>query len=186
MDISYNSEILNVFLQKTTTIKQIIARYRPNPADIEELTQEVFLKGFSAELDNEIRQPEHLLFHIAKNIAINAAQKKSVVKMDCIEDFDTSPVYEDQKQFSHIDLIFSQQKISVLSQAMSKLPPELKQAFILRKIEGLKYKQIAIELGVSVSTVEKRVALAMRTCLSYIRERGFDLTDFGNESNALI
>jgi len=180
MKIPCNSTILKVFLENKVTIKRIIAKYRPNPEDIEELAQEVFLKGFAEELDNEIHQPKHLLFHIAKNVAINAAQKKSIVKMDCIGDSDMSSVYKDWEQVSHDDAIFSQQKLFVFSQALGKLSPELKRALVLRKIEGLKYKQIARQLNVSVSTVEKRVALAMHNCLSYIREKGFDPTDFGD------
>jgi RNA polymerase sigma-70 factor (ECF subfamily) len=39
--------------------------------------------------------------------------------------------------------------------------------FVLRRIEGMKYKDIARRLGISVSAVEKNVSRAM----SYLMER---------------
>ena len=70
------SKIFSTFHEKRDAIRRTIAKYRPNPADIEELSQETFLKAFAAEQTQDVKKPEHLLLVIAKRVAINAAQKK--------------------------------------------------------------------------------------------------------------
>jgi RNA polymerase sigma-70 factor (ECF subfamily) len=44
------------------------------------------------------------------------------------------------------------------------LAPKVRTAFLLSRLEGLGYKEIAIRLGVSLSSVEKYMATAIRHC----------------------
>lgn len=176
------SRILAAFDRQKATIRRIVAKYRSNPDDIEELTQETFLKGFAAELETEIHEPEHLLLRIAKNLAIQAAQKKAVNMMDSIEDSGGVSVFQDEAQGDQEQALDARRKLYVLSRALGSLDPDLRRALVMRRIEGLKYKQIATRLNVSVSTIEKRVAAAMVDCRIYLREHGFDPAEFGAES----
>jgi RNA polymerase sigma-70 factor (ECF subfamily) len=177
------SEIFKAFQRQEQVIRRIVAKYRPNPADIEELTQETFVKGFAAELDNEIHDPERLLFRIAKNLAINAATKKAA-RAPTMGDFTDVAVYADEAQVDQEEALDSRQRLFVFTQALANLEPELRRALIMRRIEGLKYKQIATRLNVSVATVERRVAAAMVECLLYLRRNGYDPADFGAEPGA--
>lgn len=44
------------------------------------------------------------------------------------------------------------------------LPEETRNAFILRRLEGLEQKEIAARLGISLSTVKRHIALAYARC----------------------
>ena len=44
------------------------------------------------------------------------------------------------------------------------LRPKVRMAFLLSRLEGLSYKQIAVRLGVSLASVEKYMASAIRHC----------------------
>ena len=46
------------------------------------------------------------------------------------------------------------------------LAPKARSAFLLSRLEGLGYNEIARQLGVSLSSVEKYMATAIRHCLS--------------------
>ncbi|MFC7292694.1 RNA polymerase sigma factor [Hirschia litorea] len=173
------SKILDAFEGQQHVLRKIIARYRPNPADVDEIAQETFLKGFAAELDNEIHEPEHFLMRVAKNLAIKHAQKKVNSTGVSIEDLGGSSVFLDDRQVSQVDSLDARQKLVILTKGLASLSPELKSAFVMRRIEGLKYKQIATRLNVSVSTVEKRVAAAMVDIHIYLREQGYDPAEFG-------
>ncbi|HLP72934.1 MAG TPA: RNA polymerase sigma-70 factor [Bacteroidales bacterium] len=59
----------------------------------------------------------------------------------------------------------------LLKIALAKLPPEIYEAYCMSRYKGLKYKDIAIRLKVSVRTVEVRIGKA----LSSLRE---DLKDY--------
>lgn len=172
------SKILKAFENQKAAIRRIVAKYRSNPADVDELTQDVFLTAFAAEMRTEIHEPEHLLLRIARNIAINEARKKINTTSDSIEDSSDLSVLQDERQHSPEEILDARQKLFIFAQALESLSPELRRAFLMRRVEGLKFKQIATRLGVSVSTVEKRVASAMLKCHAYLQERGHDPAEF--------
>lgn len=174
------SKILDAFEAQKSNIRVIISKYRPNPADVEELVQEVFLAGIAAETRAEIREPERLLLRIAKFIAISEARKKINTTSKSIEDFENPTDLLDEAQHTPEDILDGRQKLFIYSQALASLSPELRRAFLMRRLEELKFKQIATRLGVSVSTVEKRVASAFLQCNAYLREHGHDPAEFVN------
>jgi RNA polymerase sigma-70 factor (ECF subfamily) len=50
----------------------------------------------------------------------------------------------------------------MLRQAMEELPPEFREAIVLRELEGLSYKEIAAITGVPLGTVMSRLARARK------------------------
>ena len=55
--------------------------------------------------------------------------------------------------------------------AIENMPDKQKRVFILSRYEGLKYKEIAAQLGLSIRTVEVHISNALR----YMRE---ELSDY--------
>lgn len=173
------SKIYKAFQENEATIRRIVAKYRWKKEDIDDLTQETFLKSFAAEIKQEILNPKAFLFRVAKNVAISEAKRKRHVTTDSVEDLGGMDVYKDERHISAEDQLDSRQKLDVFSQAVATLPPKYSRALIMRKVDGLKFKQIALRLDVSVSTVEKRVAAALVRCNAYFKEKGYDPEDFG-------
>lgn len=60
---------------------------------------------------------------------------------------------EEQEEFCYSHQIQS---------ALSKLPPKCKETFMLKSISGLKYKEIAEIMGISVNTVKYHITEAFR------------------------
>jgi RNA polymerase sigma-70 factor (family 1) len=60
-----------------------------------------------------------------------------------------------------IDTI-QQERITSIKKAIEKLPNKCKEVFIMIKIEGLKYKEVADNLKISIKTVEAHMSLALR------------------------
>lgn len=57
-----------------------------------------------------------------------------------------------------------------LNEALAKLPANCREAFELNRFQGLKYKEIAEHLGVSVRTVEVRVGKALELLCLYLKD----------------
>lgn len=180
------TRMLKTFLANEAIVRRIIAKYRPNKDDVDDLAQEAFLKCYAASLKEEIRDAKALLFRVAKNVAISESRRKRYSVTSSIEDSGGTDVFTDMRQVPVDDALHSRKKLAVFVRALSTLPEVQRRALLMRKFEGLKFKQIATRLGVSVSTVEKRVASALLQCDAYMREQGYGLADFNSEraSNA--
>jgi len=70
---------------------------------------------------------------------------------------DNSPLYE----FDTDNYILRSELESRIEQSIDSLPEKFKEAFEMNRFEGLKYKEIATRLNVSVRTIEVRVSKAL-------------------------
>ncbi len=173
------SELYKIFLENEAAIARYIARFRPASDDVSDLTQETFLRGFAAEMKGEIREPKAFLFKIAKNLALLDIKKNKRSPTDFIEDSGSSELLVDEGQLTADVMLDGRKKLTLLAKAVANLPPQCRRAFLLRRVDGLKYKQIANRMGISVSADEKHIAVGMVTCHAYLREQGYDPSEFG-------
>lgn len=177
------SEIYKAFRENEEIVRKIVARYRPHKEDIEDLLQETFVKCFAASLDYKIIDPRAFIFKVARNLAISEAKRKRHSTTNSIEDFVGLDVYEDKSVVSLEAQVYDQRKLAIFTRVLAELPDDLRRALIMRKIEGLKFKQIATRLDVSVSTIEKRVAAALLQCNDKLRARGYNLSEKGQKNS---
>ena len=56
----------------------------------------------------------------------------------------------------------AKETLSFIYQALSDLPQNQRQAFILNRAKGMTYSEIAAQMGVSVSSVEKYILEALK------------------------
>lgn len=172
------SRILGAFRQQKDAIRRVIGKYRSNPADIDEVEQDVFLTCFALELKEEIVEPDHLLLRVAKNLSINQAQKKINKTSTFLPEDDDLPVFIDERHVSAEDQASARQKLKIFAEVLADVPEKERRVFVMRRIEGLKAAQIATRLNISVRTAERRAAAAFLHCYKQLKLRGYDPTDF--------
>ncbi|MCF6242379.1 MAG: RNA polymerase sigma-70 factor [Bacteroidales bacterium] len=127
-----------------------------NIEQAEDVAQEAFLKLW--EKRKEIKKDTVLsyLFRIAHNIFINQTRHSKLsfnfqYQNQGSEIDNSSPEYElELKEFDKI-----------LQQSLAALPEKVRVTFLMNRIDGLKYKEIAERLNVSVKTIEKRMQKAV-------------------------
>lgn len=173
------SLILKSFLQNETALKKYLTRFFSRSQDVDDIAQETFLKAYAAEEKADVHSPKSFLFKVAKHTALNEIAKKSNNTTDYIADSDNSDVLKDVGQVSAEQQLDSKQKLIVFSKAVANLPPNCRRVFLMRKMDGLKVKEIARELDISVSGVEKHIATGLVKCSQYFREQGYDPAEFG-------
>lgn len=173
------SKIYKAFLKHESAVRRVFARYFRSPEDIEDLTQELFVKCFSAEMKAEIYEPKSFLLRAAKNLALSELKKKVRTTTDSIEDSGGSEVYRDEAGVSAELRLDANRKLAALARAIAQLPPDHRRAFWMRRIENLKLAQIAVRLDISVSTVKKHVTEALLLCESSLRAQGYESGEFG-------
>ncbi|MCG8440941.1 MAG: sigma-70 family RNA polymerase sigma factor, partial [Caulobacterales bacterium] len=65
----------------------------------------------------------------------------------------------------------SREQWRLLAEAVSTLPPQCQRVFVLKKVYGHSNKEIAAQLGISTSTVEKHIASGLRRAGDYLARR---------------
>ncbi|PCJ33170.1 MAG: hypothetical protein COA90_00625 [Gammaproteobacteria bacterium] len=133
-------------------------------ADIFQKMAEKILVG---KVTTKILNHRRYLFRIANNEVIDHYRfEKSRLKYET--DFSLS--IENTEHRSAERITIANDGLRVLNESLEQLPPLTRKIFILYRIEGLKQALIAKQLGLNLSTVEKRLATAVKHCRSRIIE----------------
>lgn len=173
------SRILKAFVENEGAIRRYLSKFSLSVQDIEDYVQEVFVRGFAAEIRAEIHEPKAFLFRIAKNLALADIRKNKGSPTHKLEDLGGAEIVLDEGQPAPDDRLDGRRKLALFTAAVAHLPPKCRKAFMLRRIDGLQYKQIANRLDISVSAVEKHVATGLMKCNAYLREHGYEPSEFG-------
>lgn len=168
------SSILRSFLENERGLKRYLSRFLPRAQDVDDLAQETFLRAF-AEGGGQVNNPRAFLYRIARNLALNERDRMSHRVTTSMEDFPDPAVLGASDQVSVEETVEGRRKMAIFAEAISALPPQCRQVFILRKIHGLSQKEVALRLGLSVSTVEKHLASGLVKCSEFLRLRGYEV-----------
>ncbi len=160
------SMVTPTFVKHQSFLKRFLARFLSNSHDIEDVVQDSYLKALCAEKNQEIHSPKAFLFRIARNEAFKELRKKSRRITDYIEELDLP---EDVTSDTSVeDLSIAKQRLGLFCQSALEMTPRCRKVFLMCKVYGFSYKEIASQLGISVSGVEKHVARGLEICNAYV------------------
>ena len=164
-----STPVYDAYTRHGSSLKRFISRFMRSPSDIEDIAQEAFLRAYTVERSRPIEQPKSFLFRIAKHLALSQLTRKSHQVTEYIEDSTDPGVI--QLESSAEEEISAQQIFRMHCEAVEELSPQCREVYLLRKVQGFSHKEIAAELGIAVSTVEKHLMKAVEQCDRYVRER---------------
>ena len=142
-------------------VAQLVSRYVNNAAEVEDVTQEAFIKAYRALPKFRGDSAFYTwLYRIAANAAKNhlvalGRRPTTDLALDDSESYEVPGRLKDNE--SPDEVIMGQQLEAVISQAIDALPLELKAALTLREFEGLSYDEIAEVLECPIGTVRSRI-----------------------------
>ena len=177
------SPIHDAYIKHGAALKRFLWRYYKRAEDVEDAAQEAFLRAFKAESSKAIKSPKEFLFQTAKHYALSDLARHENTKTRYLADSDVSPVLQDENQIGADDRMAGRQELAALVEAVAQLPPQCRRVFMLRKFDGLKVKDIAKRLNISVSSVEKHIGVGLVKCADYLAERGHDAPHRGGRSS---
>ena len=131
----------------------------------EELVSDVFVKLWQIRSQlNAVDNLKLYLFGITKNFSLSYLAKASKNLSIQLDDMDMNETdIEWVIEFKNPeDLYISKETIKNVMKAIQGLPPQCQIIFSLVKVEGLRYKEVARLLDISVFTVRNQVAIATK------------------------
>lgn len=145
-------------------------RRRGAGVDAEDLVQEAYARLLNQSLTTEVVNPEGFVLRAATNLAITAYRERT--RRDIAHaDAAVSALLHPQCVTQH-EVMEARERLAIVERAIATLPPRARQVFVLHRIEGLKYVEIARSLGISVSAVEKNMARALTHLTMEVQQFG--------------
>ncbi|HEY9256344.1 RNA polymerase sigma factor [Chitinophaga sp.] len=150
--ISCRDKVFYYFLKKTRSEE-----------DASDLLQTTFLRlwQYRSSLNEDYSLDQHL-FNIAYTVYVDALRRQQKVMR-----IDHALHTEAPEEAVAIDPVEQKEMDHRLQVLLEQLPPERKKVFILHRLEGYSYKEIAAELSISVKTVDNHVARAVKYLKKY-------------------
>ena len=127
-------------------------------AAADDCTQETFIRITRVQI-SELDQPEAYLFRIASNVFLERYRRARTrreelhVPIDSVELIDT--------ESSPARIFEGREALLRLAAVLDELPRRTKEVFLLNRLDGLTYTQLATRFGVSVGTIEKQISNAL-------------------------
>jgi RNA polymerase sigma factor (sigma-70 family) len=166
--------ISEIVAEQRSRLRNFIRRRVPDPADVEDILQEVFYELVEA---NRLLMPiEHVtgwLFRVARNRITDLFRKRKP------ESFSDVAVEGENGELLQIEdvlpspdaspeaLYIRNVLLEELEFALDELPDEQREVFVAHELEGRSFKELSAESGVSVNTLLSR----KRYAVLHLRER---------------
>jgi RNA polymerase sigma factor (sigma-70 family) len=167
-------QISEIIAEERSRLRNFIRRRVPDPADAEDIVQEVFYELVEA---NRLLMPiEHVtgwLFRVARNRITDLFRKTKP------ETFSDAAVVDEDGEVLQIEdllpspdagpeaLYFRNVLLDELEFALGELPDQQREVFVAHELEGRSFKELSAESGVSINTLLSR----KRYAVLHLRER---------------
>ncbi|MEQ2015024.1 sigma-70 family RNA polymerase sigma factor [Photorhabdus bodei] len=132
----------------------------PCPCHAEDLTQDTFLNVLSSSNLSDIRQPRPFLATVARCLVANYYRRRKTEE-NYLKYINSTPEMTMPSAESSIATFEQLEKLDI---TLDKLPVQVKSAFLLAQLQGLRYSEIADQLQVSASSVKQYLQRAHNKC----------------------
>lgn len=133
-------------------------------ARAEDVVQEAYIRFAAADAANEVASPTSYLYRIVRNLAIDTVRREHRQSPGLITEQQFAELPVDAPSVDRV--LDGRRRLAQLEAAVAELPERTRRIFILNRLHGLTYQQIADELDVSISTVQKHLMQALAHAMS--------------------
>ena len=163
--------LTGVFVSLRPNLERAVRGIVP-PREVEDIVQETYVRACQAEHRQEIRAPRSFLYKTARNLALDYAKRAETRLTVCSEDPGTAALADHHRlEDETFDQVTADEEFSDFCDAVRHLPIQCRRAFVLKKVYGYTQREIARELKLSESTVEKHIANGMKRCTLFMMKR---------------
>jgi RNA polymerase sigma factor (sigma-70 family) len=127
--------------------------------DVDDVVSEALIRAYMAEDFERIDRGRAFLFTVARNLMTDLARHRAVVPFDFMASLDSFELSDPAPTPESAAL--ARDELRRLQTLIDTLPKQCRRVFFLRRIDELSLSDIAVRLGLSVSTVEKHLSKAM-------------------------
>ena len=163
-------EVTQIFQSIRLSISRTVSKIVPI-GDVEDVVQETYVRMLLVDEPSKIENPKSYLFKIARNLALDSVKSAASRLTESWDDsMDVYAVGSSNDYDETFERAASSEEFGHFCEAVRQLPKQARRVFVLKKVYGYSQREIACELGIAESTVEKHISLAVRKCSIYMRK----------------
>lgn len=137
-----------------------------DPADVDDDVAEVLARAYAAEDYRRIVRGRAYVFGIARNLIVDRARRAKVVSFDVVADLDLLLI-DDSVEAG----LQARDELRRLRAVIDALPEQCRRVFVARRVHDWSTGEIAENMGLSVSTVEKHLTKAVLRVMRAVQDR---------------
>ncbi|WP_340314595.1 RNA polymerase sigma factor [Rhizorhabdus argentea] len=158
----FRREVLALEPSLTTFLR----RHCSQGDEVADLRQEVYekaLRGASRSLPN---QTAAYIFAIARNLLITRAKRARIIRFEFVADLEALPLHADV--LTPERYVSASQELARARAGLEGLPPRCREVMRLRKVQGMKVREIAEHLGIGIDAVEQQITRGIRLLANHM------------------
>jgi RNA polymerase sigma-70 factor (ECF subfamily) len=162
-DLSHRNAVGGLFRAHYAWLCTRLRRHLGASPSVEDIAADTFVQLLESSGLTPIREPRALLTTIAQRLVYQLWRRRDLERQHLDQLSPVDPVGglspEDLAQFS--------QTLKRLDRTLDRLPGKVRATFLLSRIDGLTYPQIAAELGISQRSVSVYMTRSQALCVQH-------------------
>lgn len=162
-DSAHREGVVGTLARRAEPVRQWLTGYFRrrvrDDAEVQDLVQEVFARVVARDSGTPIEHLDGYLVKTAASVVADRARQRTARRADGHIGFD--PDLHGSVDFDPERVLSGKQELDAAAAALLGLPERTRTIFILRRLEGYRYREIADHMGISVSAVEKHLVRAL-------------------------
>jgi RNA polymerase sigma factor (sigma-70 family) len=156
---SNSRDFASLYRSTVAPLRRHLARILGNASDAQDIAHDAYLRVYPVLEEQSAEKPEALLYTTARRLAFNRLKRRRIAPF---APEPSQPELAASAAPGVVQQVIARQELQQLEQAIAQLPEGCRTVLLLRKIELLSHQEIAARLGITISTVEKQHARALR------------------------
>jgi RNA polymerase sigma factor (sigma-70 family) len=124
----------------------------------EDLLHSAFIRLSEYSSREAVENPSAFLVRTAANLAVDERRRLRVRRESPLGTSEMIEIADGQPL--HSEVLAARERLTRVMAALESLGPRTREVFLMHRLDGLKYREIAARLGITVSAVEKHIAKA--------------------------
>ena len=138
--------------------------------EVDDIVQETYAVLAAMDDVDHVRNPRAYLFTAARSVVLQNLRRARIVSIEVVAEIDRLPMAADER--SPERYADARQQLRLLALVLASLPAKCREAFALRKVDGLSQREVAQRMGISENTVEKHVGKGLRILMHAFGHEG--------------
>lgn len=148
-------------------------RRRLPPDDIDDIIQEAYAILASRDRLDDLISPNAYLFRIVHSLVVRDARRARIVPFEPIERMESLERLEAARDpFSPERIAIGREDMRRMAAVIQAMPARVRDAFVMRRVQGFSQREIAERMAISESTVEKHIASGLALLIRRLRHSG--------------